>query len=64
MRFDLPHKLYKIYAALVSRYYAYKDCNEPEPPPMPCQICGKSGHEERYYPNTWKMGFSLPSTKI
>jgi hypothetical protein len=24
---------------------------------MVCQICGKSGHLERFCPNAWKMGF-------
>ena len=46
-----------MYAELVSRYYAYMDCNKPNPPPMVCQICGKSGHLERYCPNAWRMGF-------
>jgi hypothetical protein len=36
---------------------AHKERDNPNPPPIVCQICGKSGHVERFCPNARKMGF-------
>jgi hypothetical protein len=58
MKINIRYRLYQIYAELASRYYAHKERNKPTPPPMICQICGKSGHVERFCPNALRMGFS------
>jgi hypothetical protein len=35
----------------------YKHRKDPPLPPMPCQICGKPGHKERYCPNAKALGY-------
>jgi hypothetical protein len=57
MKVNLPYELYKIYAELASRYYAFRDRNKSNPPPLVCQICGKGNHIERFCPNAARMGF-------
>jgi hypothetical protein len=56
MKINIPYYLYRIYAEMASRYYAYRDRNKPIPL-MVCQICGKPGHVERLCPNAARMGF-------
>jgi len=46
-----------VYAPLMSMIEDYKHRNDPPLPPMPCQICGKPGHKERYCPNAKALGY-------
>ena len=50
--------LYRQWANLYSTYMENFNPKWREPlPPIPCQICGKPGHNTKYCPNARKMGF-------
>lgn len=46
-----------IYAPVADLVDRYKHRNDPPLPPVPCQICGKPGHKERYCPSARMLGF-------
>jgi hypothetical protein len=46
-----------VYAPLMSMIEDHKHRNDPPLPPMPCQICGKPGHKERYCPNAKALDY-------
>lgn len=57
MKINLYYELYKTYAEIASRYYAFKDHSMHISSRMVCNICGKAGHGEKYCLIAWRMGF-------
>lgn len=45
-----------LYAPLMTWLDDFKHRHDPPLPPVPCQLCGKPGHRERYCPNAHGMG--------
>jgi hypothetical protein len=46
-----------VYAPIMDTIERYQHRNDPPLPPVPCQICGKPGHREKYCPNAKGLGF-------
>jgi hypothetical protein len=46
-----------LYVPIVGFWQDYQKRNDPALPPVPYQICGKTGHREKYCPNAREMGF-------
>jgi len=46
-----------IYAPLASCLDDYKHRNDPPLPPIPCQLCGQTGHKEKFCPNAKRLGY-------
>ncbi|MCL4273258.1 MAG: hypothetical protein KJZ77_05245 [Anaerolineales bacterium] len=56
--------LYHHWAALYSTFMENFNLKWREPlPPIPCEICGETGHKTKYCPNAKKMGFEILSFK-
>jgi len=47
---------YRLYAEFMSRIDDFKHAGE-SLPPVPCQLCGKPGHKERYCPHAYDLGY-------
>jgi hypothetical protein len=48
---------YRIYTEIATTLDDFKRRNDPPLPPVPCQICGKPGHIEKYCPNAKALGY-------
>jgi len=46
-----------IYAPIADAIDRYKHRHDPPLPAVPCQICGKTGHREKYCPNAHGLGY-------
>ena len=56
IRFAIRLWIYRwIYAPLVSFWEDYKHADDSPLPAIPCQICGQTGHVERYCPNARRL---------
>jgi hypothetical protein len=48
---------YRIYTEIATTLDDFKHRNDPPLPPVPCQICGKPGHIEKFCPNAKALGY-------